>query len=481
METFTKNYINPFPAIPPRPTVYNNTSYICDSKQQLKFNAYIGNKNINSVYLGNAQITSAYLGNKQIGTGITVVNDKIMVKLELPICNFLLNSVTTYNDGPVAHTTLNFLYYTVMIGKFYVQDVSSNKGQRNINANINLHGTAPSINNIGTYDNTPTGLSRNLIVYYKEYNATTEEFDIKFYIENCLPAHIFHFKSLYDPPLFSVVAIKSSYNRVYVKTLAQLPYPYNTVNGSAITPAQNVKVSINADFNGYETIAIILPEYGLSKNFKMKYGHSPYTGGGNVPESHLIYSGEYSNYDFAFTFSNNQWQYAGTNQKKLYFKTQTYNGIPESVIYELTVNKVKSNTKQIILTFNNDVAESLISPAGFTIRANNSSGELIWKDYYINYGTTKKTIQVNTMPSSLWINFDPTDADRPKEIGIEEYRTFVVGYSNDINQNETIIESKTFFIDNNGSSTGLVSGADIMKTININPNAVTTTISFSWS
>ena len=339
METFTKNYINPFPAIPPRPTVYNNTSYICDSKQQLKFNAYIGNKNINSVYLGNAQITSAYLGNKQVGTVVTVVNDKIMVKLELPICNFLLNSVTIYNDGPVAHTTLNFLYYTVMIAKFYAQDVSPDKTQRNINTDIRLTGTASSINDIGTYDSTPTGLSRNIIVYHKE-SASTEQFDIKFYIKNCLPAHVFHFKSVYNPPLFSVVAIKSSYNKVYVKTLAQLPYPYNKVNGGAITPAQNVKVSINADFNGYETIAIILPEYDLNKNFKMKYAHSPYTGGGNVPESHLIYSGEYSNYDFAFTFSNRAWAYSGTNQKKLYFKTQTYNGIPESVIYELTVNKV---------------------------------------------------------------------------------------------------------------------------------------------
>ena len=478
METFNKNYINPFPAIPPRPTVYNNTSYICDSKQQLKFNAYIGNKNINSVYLGNGQIISAYLGNKQIGTGITVVNDKIMVKLELPICNFLLNSVTTYNDGPVAHTTLNFLYCTVMIGKFYVQDVSPNKGQRNINTDINLTGTAPSINDIGTYDSTPTGLSRNLIVYHKE-NASTEQFDIKFYIKDCLPAHIFHFKSLYDPPLFSVVAIKSSYNRVYVKTLAQLPYPYNKVNGSAITPAQNVKVSINCDFNGYETIAIILPEYDLSKNFKMKYGHSPYTGGGNVPESHLIHSGEYSNYDFAFTFSNNQWASSGTNQKKLYFKTQTYNGIPESVIYELTVNKVQvtNPTKYIILVFNNDVADKLISPQGFTVRANNSSGELIWKDYYIYSGTNTQSIQVNTMPSSLWINFDPTDAERPNQIGGD--KTFEIEYTNQNNQ--TVRESQTFFIENNGGSTGLVSGADIMKTININSNAVTQTIYFSWS
>ena len=465
METFTKNYINPFPAIPPRPTVYNNTSYICDSKQQLKFNAYIGNKNINSVYLGNAQITLAYLGNKQIETGITVVNDKIMVKLELPICNFLLNSVTTYNDGPVAHTTLNFLYYTVMIGKFYVQDVSPNKGQRNINANINLGGTAPSINNIGTYDSTPTGLSRNRIVYYKEYNATTEEFDIKFYIENCLPAHVFHFKSLYDPPLFSVVAIKSSYNRVYVKTLAQLPYPYNTVNGSAITPAQNVKVSINADFNGYETIAIILPEYDLNKNFKMKYGHRPYTGGGNVPESHLIYSGEYSNYDFAFTFSNNEWQYAGTNQKKLYFKTQTYNGIPESVIYELTVNKVQV-TKYISLPFINKVAERLYAQQGFTIRANNSSGELLWKDYQIDYGTTSKSIQVNTMPSSLWINFDPSDSDDPKTTG----GTFIIQYEN-------LYESQRFSI----NSSGMISGADIMKTINIDSEAVEQHILFEWN
>lgn len=479
METFTKNYINPFPAIPPRPTVYNNTSYICDSKQQLKFNAYIGNKNINSVYLGNGQIISAYLGNKQIGTSITVVNDKIMVKLELPICNFLLDSVTTYNVGPVAHTTLNFLYYTVMIGKFYAQDVSPDKTQRNIKVeysgtgSFNYSDTAVG-RDIVTDDITPTGLTRNMVIYYAEnYSLTykTKNFAVKLSIEEnyCLPTHIFYFKSLYNPPLFSVVAIKSSYNRVYVKTLAQLPYPYNKVNGSAITPAQNVKVSINADFNGYETIAIILPEYDLSKSFKMKYGHSPYTGGGNVPESHLIYSGEYSNYDFAFTFSNNQWVSSGTNQKKLYFKTQTYNGIPESVIYELTVNKVQV-TKYISLTFINKVADKLIAPAGFTIRANNSSGELIWKDYQIDYGTTSKTIQVNTMPSSLWINFDPTDADLPKTTG----GTFIIQYEN-------LYESQRFFINNNGGSTGLVSGADIMKTINIDSDAVEQHILFEWN
>lgn len=121
------------------------------------------------------------------------------------------------------------------------------------------------------------------------------------------------------------------------------------------------------------------------------------------------------------------------------------------------------------MTFINKVAERLIAPAGFTIRANNSSGELIWKDYQIDYGTTSKSIQVNTMPSSLWISFDPTDADLPKTTG----GTFIIQYEN-------LYESQRFFIDNNGGSTGLVSGADIMKTININSDAVEQHILFEW-
>ena len=122
------------------------------------------------------------------------------------------------------------------------------------------------------------------------------------------------------------------------------------------------------------------------------------------------------------------------------------------------------------MTFINKVAERLIAPAGFTIRANNSSGELIWKDYQIDYGNISKSIQVNTMPSSLWINFDPTDADQPKTTG----GTFIIQYEN-------LYESQRFFIDNNGGSTGLVSGADIMKTINIDSDAVEQHILFEWN
>lgn len=354
METFYKNYIDPFPVIPPTPSnnQYIKTSYICDDKKQLKFNTYIGNKVINSAYLGNVQITSAYLGNKQIGTSITVVNDKMMVKLELPICNFLLSSVTTYNVGPVAHTTLNFLYYTVMIGRFYAKDVSPDKTQRNIKAEYwdQSHSGGYWFTDLGTgngYDiivndnEKRTLLTQDFLVYYKKNDSLinkTKKFDIKLSIENCLPSHIFHFNALNNPPSFDVIALKSAEDHTYVKTLAQLPYPYNTVSGNTITNDANyISLTINCDFKGYGTIGIILPNYSLTTQFKMKYAYRNYTGSGRAPESHLTHSGIYSGYDFAFSWKSNEWELIGSNKRKLYFKTQTYGSIPESVIYELTI------------------------------------------------------------------------------------------------------------------------------------------------